>query len=109
MSVQRLHSESINPFTPCHGIQILESAKFFPLEFKILSFAIAKTAQRSWNPMTGIQNPSSTDKDLNSVSGIRTLRRGIQNPRLSCIPLNRETFLYASMTKSETLIHSSIF
>ena len=34
----------------------------------------------------GLWNPSSTDKDWNSVSEIRNPRRGIQNPRLSCIP-----------------------
>ena len=30
---------------------------------------------------------SSTDKDWNAVPGIRNPRRGIQNPRLSWIPL----------------------
>ena len=35
----------------------------------------------------GIQNPSSTDEDWNQLSGIRNPRRGIQNPRLSWIPL----------------------
>ena len=37
----------------------------------------------------GIQNPSSTDKDWNQVAGIRNPRRGIQNPRLSWIRLQR--------------------
>ena len=31
-------------------------------------------------------NPSSTDKDWNSVSEIRNPRRGMKNPRLSWIP-----------------------
>ena len=36
---------------------------------------------------TGIQNRSSNDQDRNLVPGIRNRRRGIQNPRLSWIPL----------------------
>ena len=36
----------------------------------------------------GIQKPSSTDKDCNPVPGIRNPRDGIQNPRLSWIPLH---------------------
>ena len=35
----------------------------------------------------GIQNPSSTDKDWNQVAAIWNPRRGIQNPRLTWIPL----------------------
>ena len=35
----------------------------------------------------GIQNPSSTEKVCNQVPGIWNLRRGIQNPGLSWIPL----------------------
>ena len=43
-------------------------------------------------PVTyGIQNQSSTDKDWNPVPGIRNPRRGIQNPRLPCIHLHRES------------------
>ena len=41
-------------------------------------------------PLTiGIQNPSSTDKYWNPVPGIRNPRCGIQNTRLSQIPLHR--------------------
>ena len=36
----------------------------------------------------GIQNPISTDKDWNPVPLFRNLRHGIQNPRLSWIPLH---------------------
>ena len=36
----------------------------------------------------GIRNPSSTDKVRNSVPGIQNSKCGIQNPRLSWIPLN---------------------
>ena len=36
----------------------------------------------------GIQIPSTTDRDWNSVPGIRNPRCGIQNPRLSWIPLH---------------------
>ena len=40
-------------------------------------------------PLTiGIQDPSSTDKYWNPVTGIRNPRREIQNPRLSWIPLH---------------------
>ena len=39
-------------------------------------------------PLTiGIQNPSSTDKYWNLVPGIQNPQRGVQNPRLSWIPL----------------------
>ena len=38
----------------------------------------------------GIQNPSSSGKDWNSVSWIWNPRHGIQNPRLSWIPLHDE-------------------
>ena len=38
--------------------------------------------------MIGIQNPGFNDKDWNPVPGIRNPRRGIQNPRLSWIPLH---------------------
>ena len=43
-----------------------------------------------------IQNPTATDKDLNPVPGIRNPRRGIQNPRLSWIPLHgaKQTFMH---------------
>ena len=37
----------------------------------------------------GIQNPSSTEKVCNQVPGIWNLRRGIQNPGLSWIPLHQ--------------------
>ena len=37
--------------------------------------------------MIKIQNPSFTDKYWNPVPRIRNTRRGIQNPRLSWIPL----------------------
>ena len=39
-------------------------------------------------PTIGIQNPSSTDKYGNPVSGIRNPQRGFQNPRLPWIPLH---------------------
>ena len=38
--------------------------------------------------MIGIRNPGFNDKDWNPVPGIRNPRRGIQNPRLSWIPLH---------------------
>ena len=40
-------------------------------------------------PLTiGIQNLSSTDKDWNPVPGIRNPHHGIQNPRLSWVPVS---------------------
>ena len=39
----------------------------------------------------GIQYPNFTNKDRNPVPGIRNLGRGIQNQRLSWIPLHRVT------------------
>ena len=44
-----------------------------------------------------IQNPSSTDKDWNQVPGIRNPLCGIQNPRLSWIPLY-EAILYRAFS-----------
>ena len=42
-----------------------------------------------WNPEYSSRNPeSSTDKYWNPVPGIRNRQRGIQNPRLSWIPLH---------------------
>ena len=53
---------------------IPESGIFLPMESGI--------------PVTfGIRDQSSTDKDWNPVPGIRNPRRGIQNPKLSGIPL----------------------
>ena len=55
----------------------------------ILCFGMRNTAQRirnptkDWNPIQG-----STRKNWNQVSGIRNPRCGIQNPRLSWIPLH---------------------
>ena len=69
-----------------------ESRKILLLESGILGFGIWKTAQGIWNPLTiGIQNPSksSTDKDWNPVPGLQNPRSGIQDLRLSWIPLYR--------------------
>ena len=81
----------------CKGIRIPETVKFLLVESRTLDFGI----RNIWNPeyssrnpesgiilTIGIQNPSSTDKDWNPVPGIRNPRRGIQNPRLSWIPLH---------------------
>ena len=45
---------------------------------------------------TGIQNPSSIDKNRNPVPGIRYPRHGIQNPGLSWIPSHGATMLIVS-------------
>ena len=61
--------------------QVGESDKFLLVESGI-------QFKESGIPLTiGIQNPSSTNKDWNPVPGIRNPQRGIQNPRLSWIPL----------------------
>ena len=53
--------------------------------------------------MIGIQNPSSTDKDWNPVPGIRNPQRGIQNPRLSRIPLHGAK--HCTSTRTEIIEH----
>ena len=53
--------------------------------------------------MIGIQNPSSTDKDWNPVPGIRNPQRGIQNSRLSRIPLNGAK--HCTSTRTEIIEH----
>ena len=71
-----------------------ESWKILLLESGILGFGIWKTAQGSRNPLRiGIQNPSSTDKDWNPVPGVQNPQSGIQDLRLSWIPLNRPKIL----------------
>ena len=62
-------------FSRCKGIQITESENFLLMEFGI-------------RLTIGIRNPSSTGKVRNLVPGIRNPRRGIQNQRLSWIPLH---------------------
>ena len=75
-----------------------------------------------WNPQSGIfllmeygiqvtfgiRTQSSTDKDWNSVPGIRNPRHRIQNPRLSCIHLHRassqETIYIECLLEDQDLI-----
>ena len=45
----------------------------------------------------GIQKPSSTDKDCNPVPGFRNPRGGIQNPRLSWIPLHGAILYFVNL------------
>ena len=66
----------------CKSIWIPESGKFLLVETRILGFGI-------WNP-TDDYNPGSKfhwQGIQNVVPGIRNPGRGIQNPRLSWIPL----------------------
>ena len=66
-----------------------ESGKFLLVKSGILGFGIRNTAQELGIQLTiGIQNPLSIVKGWNSVTGIRYPLRGIQNPRLSWIPLH---------------------
>ena len=82
-----------NLLAPCKGlIRFPESGKSLLVESRIwenFAYGIRNITQGIPNPITfGIQNPSSTDKYWNPVSGIRNLQRGIQNPGLSQIPLH---------------------
>ena len=91
----------MNYFAPCKGIWIPKSGKFFACGIRNVanfclwnpeSWALESGIQlkKSGIPLTmiGIQNPSSSDKDWNPVPGIQNPRRGIQNQRLSWIPLH---------------------
>ena len=68
-----------------------ESRKFLFVESEILGFGKRNTAQGIRNPlMIAIGNPLPNfhgQRIWNPVSGIRNPRRGIQNLRLSWIPL----------------------
>ena len=75
-----------------------ELGKILLDESGILSFGIQKQLKESGIlltigikresfPVVGIQNPSYTDKDWNSVRRIRNPRLGIQVPKLSWIVL----------------------
>ena len=83
-------------FGPCKGIRIPDSVfrEIFACRIRAGirgSFACEPGIQlkESGIPLKiGIQNPSSTKKDLNQVPGIWNPRRGIQNPRLSWISLH---------------------
>ena len=85
-----IYNKNVNKsIGPCEGIRVLEPVKFLFVESGILSFGMRNKAQRirnatkDWNPIQ-----RSTRKKWNEVPGIRNPRRGIQNPRLSWIPLH---------------------
>ena len=77
----------VHNFAPSRRILNPQSEEIVLAESGIFrGFGIRNAAQGI--PLTiEIQNPTSTDKDWNPVPGIRNPRRGIQNPRLSWIPL----------------------
>ena len=81
---QKTHGTSY--FAQCKGFWNLEKFCLWNPEPWALESGIqlkeSEILQRN-----GIQNPSSTDKDWNQVAAIWNPRRGIQNPRLSWIPL----------------------
>ena len=87
--------EHMWPIAPCKGIQIAEFGRFLLVEPGILRFGIWNVAKESGISIKiGIRNPSSTDKEnlyQYPESGIRNPWRGIQNPRLSGIPLHGAT------------------
>ena len=90
---------------PCKGIRIPESGTILLRESEILCFGIRNSPQGIPNP-TNDWNPesSSTDKYWNSVPGIRNPQRGIQNPRLSRIPLHG-----AKHRKKQSLWNKNLF
>ena len=62
----------------------MECENIVLVELGILDFGIRNTAQGIRYPLTiKIQNPSFTNKDLNTVPGIRNPLHGIQTPKLS--------------------------
>ena len=67
---------------------VRKSGKYLLTESGTMGFGIRSTAHRIRN-LTSDWNPESTFhcKDWNPVPGIRNPRRGIQNPKLSGIPL----------------------
>ena len=75
--------------TSCKGIRIPEPGKFLLKKSGIPSFGIQNTAHGIYNT-TNDWNPESKlhwQRIRNPVPGIRNQRCGIQNPRLSWIPL----------------------
>ena len=90
MSLSTLHGR----FTPCRGIQILESGKFLLVESRILCFGIQNTSQGIWNP-TNDWNPESKfhwirleSSNWNLESGIHIVQSRIQDclglPQMRC-------------------------
>ena len=75
--------------TQCKGIGIPESGKIMLENPQSWALESGIQLNESEIPRTiGIQIPSSTDRDWSPVPGIRNPRCGIQNPRLSWIPLH---------------------
>ena len=73
----------------CKGIAIPESGKIMLENPQSWALESGIQLNESEIPRTiGIQIPSSTDRDWNPVPEIRNPRCGIQNPRLSWIPLH---------------------
>ena len=67
----------------CEKIFLVENLEFWALESGI-------QLKESGHSLTiEIQNPSFSDKDRYTVPGIRNPLRGIQNPKLSWIPIGR--------------------
>ena len=87
----------------CRAVDVRESERFLLTESRMReNFVCGIRNPVLWNPelqlkefgipvTIGIQNPSSTVKYWNPVPGIRNPRCGIQNLRLSWIPLHGAT------------------
>ena len=73
----------------CKGIGIPESGKIMLENSESWALESGIQLNESEIPRTiGIQIPSSTDRDWTTGPGIRNPRCGIENPRLSWIPLH---------------------
>ena len=87
----------------CRAVDVRECERFLLTESRMReNFVCGIRNPVLWNPelqlkefgipvTIGIQNPSSTDKYWNPVPGVRNPRCGIQNLRLSWIPLHGAT------------------
>ena len=98
----KLKTSNISPHVRESGIRNPANFCFWNPESWVLESGI-QLKESGIAPMIGIQNPSSTDKDWNPVPGIRNPQRGIQNPRLSRIPLHWTK--HCTSTRTEIIEH----
>ena len=85
-------------FRKIFAFGIRNLGKFYTWNLESWALELGIQHKESGIPLTiGIHNPSSTYKDWNQVPGIRNPLCGIQNPRLSWIPLY-EAILYRAFS-----------
>ena len=81
-------ANSLRKLAPCREIWSPESEKFLLVDTRILGFGTRKTAQGIRNPTDDrIWYPSPTESGIQYL-GIQNPWHGIQNPRLSWVPLH---------------------